>query len=599
MSLNILKLPIAVNYYISDLASKGGRANKVTLKLDVAQMRKLRLQDNAERIKKLDLFSDSLYEKKFELDQKIYYQNFKLSELNKNYGQFSIGNDSLNLPENEQVAQFHFDNSSYLDSLGSIQNLSDSLDNELNKLNSLIEETEEQKRRISSLSTEPNLNLKFGSYRFEIPSIKKFTLGNFVSPSFGFSIQNIRLVGLNTSLENDRVHFDLVIGKIAPLYDRELATTTILSRIGLLSNTRGELLVPRVGLGTEKKSHIYGSFLVGKSTSVNQVTKEEINSDSKVFEIDAMLGKEDRNVKINLADVLERNSSNNETPNVTPPLWKKAGSLTFDFDAKKIKISSQGQMTYIGPSFYTVGNPYLRADQLIRSIDFSSSRWKRLKPTVGYLHKNNDVFGQLGRRNSIRSFKAQIQVKLFKNVSITGSLVPTKITMVENDGLKESTALFYQVSAQHRANFKHGILNNLYSFSSTVQLFDTSVVSNQTSQISLNYSNCQGLSFSSVFSKNAIEIGDSSITLFQMGIDAMKQFQMGYCQFGLTLMSGNFNMKNSGVSFGFGKRINKGIELIVKAEKYPSLTTGIFGLNQNMTMPYLLEIRLKWTLSSK
>ena len=208
------------------------------------------------------------------------------------------------------------------------------------------------------------------------------------------------------------------------------------------------------------------------------------------------------------------------------------------------------------------------------------------------------MFGQLGRRNSIRSFKAQIQVKPFKNVSITGSLIPTTITMVENDRIKESTALFYQVSAQHRATFKHGILNNLYSFSSTIQLFDTSVVSTQASQVSLNYSSSQGLSFSSVLCKNTIEIGDASITLFQMGIEAMKQFQMGYCQLGLTLMSGAINMKNSGGCFGFGKRINKGIELIVKAEKYTSLNTGIFGLNQNMTMPYLLDIRLKWTLSS-
>jgi hypothetical protein len=597
------QFPLVANFRISDLAFHGGRANQFNIKFDALQYYKDRLdiKKKDELLSKVNIDSLQLVRQNFA--KRLAY--LKLLKANNNFPSITIrpsskidalGNvvqDSLNLPIPDTLT-LDMVNSKIID----LQSQYEDVNSKIDEYKDLVQ----QKRQLEKLKL--NGTGKF-SEQLKHLQMKQFQIGTCTPALSELMLANTRLLGLYISTESDRWHGDVAAGWMAPQFAGVINPIDLrpgLQWRNLMAARSGRLIYGRTGYGKLAATHLYVSILSGKDklpTGLNAASGER---SSVNVELDGQWVFKSQKFSAKAARRLERDIQSNPELNNTPASSNIALS---SFDAlwsmewKKTKSQIDATYRWIGPQYYSVGNPYLLGDNARMNLSIRNSAWKYLQPSLLFSNQRNDVLNQHSYSSELNSMGIELMSRPLQCLIIKLMYAPSSFTRKNGDITESGRTNLYNASVVYNRNWNKAQWVNQIAVNRSAQLWDsliyvldnallsTSLTTAGQWQIGLNAQYIKMSDHQNATTEYALisaEAQSNAIKGWSIGLEG------SLCQSGGTTWGGQFQLS---------KNLSSSMQWSVLAEKYvqPALSGTINPLARNM--PFFFQSQVTYSFTKK
>lgn len=620
--LSTLAIPLDVRYYISDVGFKGGRANNFSVRLDVQELKRRRSIQFAHKTNVLSQRIDSLNHAMSLLDQKLAFEEFQHKKMEQQWLHNKA--DGFMDPSNQQltngVTQFNDRLMAKPDSLAGLEQTqlpdADStwvaqeqayrdrvlaLQQSKGEVLSQLDTLQKHKEQLKNLKGKPAEWMSIGKTKWSIPAVKSMAIGNVAPAISTFTLENTRLLGASITLENTHTHIDIVAGKLAPLFPANQSPQPWDRFRQMVDARTGHVWLVRGGYGSSAKSHLYISYMSGIANGWAQSENIQMNGpqSSKNLELEGMLGTLDRGITVNYAyrlNAIQNDAENNTASESNRSPWMSAYAAKGNYDLKKIAIKISGEGQLIGPSYFSVGNPFLRSDQALANTKVGWTKWKWLQPSLSARAQRNNVFQQLTTTHSLQSLTYEVVSKPTQRLQVRASYSPVQITIRSADSLSVQKTNAYSCSVFHSVQKTEYTLQSTAAWNRTVQLWNAAVVTSEMVNGNIQSLFGSGLQLSAGTSYTQFDMDTLSTAIMQL--EAGIGFSKKELQVNCTGSIGRDGQGNEqvGAQASVQWLFTKHVSLVCNATRFPQFTVQNELLTQNLTIPYLMECRLKWTL---
>jgi hypothetical protein len=612
IDLRIGRIPFTINFYLSNLAHQGGRRNSIRLNYNFSKYQAETIQKSLEDKSLLAFNIDSLLARKKTLAEQLAFQIMQKNNTKHDQLEFDTVNtiDKLtpfidgernivvdSLQRSDYQNPITAVDSSAINKSKSANSFYSGLMDEYHRTNELIKQYDQALKRRDEMQFLKYRHLgKFttGLEKFKVQQFKLGTTAPSISPLTLFST---RLNGLHFTAESKSIHFEFAGGWINPQYSfmiNPLDAATNRNFREILNTRQGNLLFGRTGFGSVKSSHLYASFLGGTDNIGHGNFSDLRNRKSMNVEIEGQLVRKRNSISLNWAKLLRSQSPVMDQTATSDNSDKSTQSILVKGNYNLEKIQTMGEVEYlwVGPLYYTIGNPFLRNDNSKIAGKINNRSWKYLQPGIFGSYNRNNVMRIYDYEQSIRQVGGELMSKPIQSLTIKLAYAPSVLkseTLGERRTTRSSMHL-YSISYVLRKKKETVICTS--SYSRNQQIWDSTLFDLTNVLVNLQYNHGSKLSTSLAIQRMEILQNDSNskIMNFQSSstIKINKSIQF---QFGATVWNAESTI-SAGLQSSLSVQISENFNVFASAEKYPDNVSILNALPQAQNLPYFFLIKL-------
>jgi hypothetical protein len=581
---DIKGLSFGVEYYLSDVGFKGGRANRLRLRYDPLgnHMKRLEQPD----ITKLNYEIDSLNQIKERLSGQLAYayliQKDRLRDSSNR-----IGLDTLRVEGQLSDVQ-KLDTLSTNYSSNEISTLS-AKHTELNERLDVLTRQRNQMAMLDSMM----INRKEGiSGRLKNVKLTQFQLGHMSPALSSLMLENSRLLGLQCGFNIGRFHTDIIVGKLSPQFANQkpdLVQNEWQRLMNNLNKRNGRLTYVRMGYGKPMSKHIFVSMLNGTEMGLIQ-TRQSLNVEMAGG---VPIGK--GLFQIKMAQRLRAKINNSpENVNGQSDNYLKRGAFEgcLQIPISKYALQMESRMKWVGPEYFTIGNPFLRGDNAVLNNRVGYSGNQFFQPSISYSYSYNNVLKLFDYHNRLSFWSFEFTSKPLKSLFIRASFSPTRMIITNNDQIYNTRTEMFNGSLSYQKVWKASNLIATACLTEMMTLWDSLIVRNLTQSLNLSYLRNNGIEFYGSYQQmNWQSDGQMMNNVKLVGLTG--SFKKPSWSIGIGITGSKTNLDwNAGARFWLLWPISRKTSLNISAEKFPQLSFGNQALPNSGYMPYLLDAKL-------
>jgi hypothetical protein len=583
-SFDIKGLSFGVEYYLSDVGFKGGRANRLRLRYD--PLRNHIKKPEQPDITKLNYEIDSLNQIKERLSGQLAYAYLMQKDRLRDSSN-RTGLDSMQV-EGQLSEEQKLDTISINYGSNEISTLSAKY-TELNDRLDILTKRRNHMAKLDSMM----INRKKGILgRLKNAKVTQFQLGHMSPALSSLMLENSRLLGLQCGSNIGRFHTDIVVGKLSPQFLNQnpgFVQNEWQRLMNKLNKRNGHLTYVRMGYGKSLSKHIFLSMLHGTEMGLIQ-TRQSLNVEmAGGVPIGRGL------FQIKMAQRL-RAKINNSPENVggQSDNYLKRGAFEgcLQIPISKYALKMESRMKWIGPEYFTVGNPFLRGDNAVlnKRVGYSGNQF--FQPSISYSYCYNNVLKLFDYQNRLAFWSFEFTSKPLKSLFIRASFSPTHMIISNNEQKYNTRNEMFNGSLSYQKVWKAANLIATACLSEMMTLWDSLVVRSQSQTLNLSFIRNNGYEFTASYQQmnwqSDDQLGNNVKLVSLTGSLKRRQWNMGL---GMTGSASGLEW-NGGARFWLQWPISRKASLNISAEKFPQLSFNNQALPSSGYMPYLLDAKL-------
>ncbi|MFM9986074.1 MAG: hypothetical protein ACKVOK_12620 [Flavobacteriales bacterium] len=609
LGITVKNIPLIANYYISDLGFKGGRANRFNVRFDAATYYRNRIRQLKMNEDLLQINIDSLRIEKQHIAKRIAFLSMNLPskdsllantpKITNSLPDSIIGTmpelsmDTLSLPP------LQLPNTSAIEKNKSIEDLK----SEYNQLTETITKYEALIQRQNQLK---ELNLeghgKFGN-KLRLQKLKQFQIGNSTPYISELTVANTRILGVHIASESTRLHLEAAAGWLSPQYPSLYTPADLLPQNKLrnmFDGRSGNILFGRFGYGTLVGSHILFSGLTGKDNFNNGFQTTDEKRTSANVEADGQIAHKVFRINFKLARRIVSNKENSNSDVYTPSVNELnfvSGEGLFISEFKKAQTTFETKYRWVGPQYFTVGNPFLRSDNSNLQTRLTNSSWKYIQPSAFFNFSKNDVLNQFSYSNTLHYSGIELSSRPWQCLQIRAMYAPALMSATNNDVHIETQTNLYNGSISFNKALKNVQWLTQIAANRTAQIWDSLNFVSTSAQASITITVSEKFSLTGLYQQ-------ASIT----GIEEPIEYSMGSIMTQCNLnhgwqIQGSLNscivrsVMNFGGSFSIRKTLGRHFAFSLNAEKFVNPLLSNSTAPEGSNLPYFFQSKIAYLLT--